>query len=202
MKKTLFAFLTFLQAGFMAHAGEYTTQSAYVGGVAGANLLSVDSDHSAGIHSFKTHSGFNVGVLAGVKFCSTENPYLNLRLEGEIVYRKNTMKSLKVHRSHTIHLHGKMTSATYMAKALYDIETNTKWTPYVGFGIGYMRTKGHFKITEGKFRGATNRFAYEYIGGIAYRIAEHTDIGAEYNYLLARKDGHEQTIAVTLKQYF
>lgn len=178
----------------MAYASEYTTQGAYVGGIAGVNLLCPD-------HHVKTHPGFNLGAFAGYKFVSCENPYLNLRLEGEISYRRNSLRKVEFH-SEKAHMHGFTDSMTYMANAFYDIETCTRWTPYVGVGIGYIHDRIHGKVQGLKLRGTEDGFASQYIGGVAYRICDGMDLGLEYRYLLARKHCNEHTVAFTVKQYF
>lgn len=200
MKKAIFAILTFLQISVMAYAGEYTTQGAYVGGIAGVNLLYPD-------HHVKTHPGFNLGAFAGYKFVSCENPCLNLRLEGEISYRRNTLKSFRLPTT-SYKVHGFTDSMTLMANAFYDFETNTRWTPYVGIGIGYIHDRIHTKCKlEGKTvgrwgKGSEDGFASQYIGGVAYRICDGMDLGLEYRYLLAREHCNEHTVAFTVKQYF
>jgi len=212
MKKTIFAFLAFLQISVMAYAGEYTLQGAYVGGLAGVNFINVDPPkrylRHQGFHDFKIQPGCNIGAFAGYKFCNCENPALNIRLEAEVSYRFNSFKSFKLH-SEKIKLHGHTNSITYMANAFYDFDLDSKWTPYIGIGIGGMhinaKTKSlkvDKKTYDLKTKGNKDVFASQYIAGLAYRIAEGTDLACEYRYLLARENANENTVALTLKRYF
>jgi outer membrane autotransporter protein len=198
MKKAIFALLTFLQLSVMAYAGENTSQGPYVGGLVGVNFM--NEKH------LDFYPGFKLGAFAGYKFSSCENPLLNMRLEGEISYRHNAVRKVKFH-SQKARIHGYTDSVNYMVNAYYDIETETKWTPYVGVGLGWVHTKEHAKFHVGNgvsIRGSQsdNRFASQYIGGLAYEIADGVQLGGEYRYVVVSKHANEHTIALTLKRYF
>lgn len=185
----------------MAYAGENTFQGPYAGGFVGLNLMNKPNHYDV-------HTGVKTGAFAGYKFSSCQYPMLNLRVEGEISYKYNQLK--KVHFNFNgvpAKLYGHVESVNYMANVYYDLETGTKWTPYVGAGIGCVHTKSQLKIAVGNgFSLLTtqrqNNFASQYVGGVAYEIACGVQLGGEYRFVLINKQSNEHNIALTLKRYF
>lgn len=72
---------------------------------------------------------------------------------------------------------GDVSSTALMANAYYDLENDTRFTPYIGAGIGVAHvdfdTAGGDEGTE---------FAYQGIVGVNYAIDPKWHVGAEYRY--------------------
>lgn len=69
-----------------------------------------------------------------------------------------------------------------MINAYYDIDTGTKFTPYVGGGIGYAHLKGTVNSRLGKMSESSNEFAWNVGAGIAYAVNENIAIDLGYRY--------------------
>jgi OmpA-OmpF porin, OOP family len=179
----------------------YTRQGFYIGGLAGVNFMHIHSLKQPGIKHNKIDPGFDVGVFLGYKFCSCENVYLNLRVEGEFSYRRNHLKSFK-NFNRTIKLHGYTDSFVVMGNAIYDIDLNSRFTPYIGIGAGYVHARVKNTSHRMRMRSESNGFGSKYIAGIDYRMTEDCDLGLRYSYLLARKHIHENSVVLTLKRFF
>ena len=72
---------------------------------------------------------------------------------------------------------GDVDSTALMANAYYDLDNDTRFTPYVGAGIGVAHvdfdTVGGDESTE---------FAYQGIAGVTYAVDQNWHVGAEYRY--------------------
>ncbi|MBR1605713.1 MAG: porin family protein [Alphaproteobacteria bacterium] len=84
----------------------------------------------------------------------------------------------------------KIKTDALLLNAYYDFETDSAFTPYVGAGIGYAKTK----ITQSRyvswalegFDKATNshtNFAWQIGAGIAYALNDHVSIDVGYRYI-------------------
>lgn len=195
MKKAFFAFLTFLQVSMIACADENTLQGPYVGGIVGIDW--------ANQHRVDYNNGYMLGAVAGYKFASSYNPYLNARVEAEISYKHNGLRNVKFN-SQKARAHGFSDAVSYMANVYYDIETGTQWTPYLGFGLGCVHTKekAKFNHNSNSHTWHDNRFATQYMGGVDYEIGCGTKVGAEYRYKHVNDYANEHILAMTMKQYF
>lgn len=151
----------------------------YVGVLGGVNMMdTVDSTYNdnAGTgdeaNEFDFKTGFGGGALVGYDFGS-------FRLQGDVIYRRN--------KGDTEFYQGATTDADFastatvapMLSVLYDIETGTDFTPYVGAGIG----AAHVKFNYDGDSGSTWSVAYQGVAGVNYDITSNLLIGAEYRYL-------------------
>ena len=72
-----------------------------------------------------------------------------------------------------------------MLNAYYDINTCTKWTPYVGAGMGVAMLKFTEKNMENGYK-ASNRtynFAWQVGAGVAYDLTKNVALDAGYRYI-------------------
>ncbi|MGE3624207.1 MAG: OmpA family protein [Bdellovibrionales bacterium] len=104
-----------------------------------------------------------------------------LRAEGEIgQFRTNADEVNGLSGSN-----GRVNNVDFMGNLYYDFRTGTRWTPYVGAGIGLAAIDvDHIgTLTNG---GAINdsslEFAYQGIAGVAYEVADHWSATADYRY--------------------
>ncbi len=72
---------------------------------------------------------------------------------------------------------GRAESGALMANAYWDIETGTRFTPYIGGGIGVAHVE--FDTTGGD---EGTEFAYQGIAGASFAIDPRWSVGAEYRY--------------------
>ncbi len=136
----------------------------YVGVGAGLNYMpDMDVDGAGISDSIDLGAGVAATVTAGYKFGGP-------RVELEAGYRHNEADSCPV-----AGCDGRYQTWTLMANALYDFQTGTGLTPYVGVGIGGARTS--VKDLDHDYV-----FAYQGIAGVSYRVTPEIDIYADYRY--------------------
>ncbi len=81
---------------------------------------------------------------------------------------------------------------TYMLNAYYDIDTGTKFTPYVGAGMGVARLKARGNVDfDGErvsdFSKSKNNFAWQLGAGAAYALTDNVSVDVGYRYTDAGK---------------
>jgi len=183
VRKYLVAIPTFLlSVAFMSQPGHAEW---YISGNVGAVFVN-DSDISGsdptipasidGEIEFDTGFGINGAVGYGIG---------NVRLEGELSYRTADMDKLSgtatigsLTLSGSGDVSGDVTSLGLMANVWYDIETGTKWVPFIGAGIGLANVDAEI---EGESEDDTV-FAYQVGAGIGYEISDSTTATLGYRY--------------------
>ncbi|HKF72034.1 MAG TPA: outer membrane beta-barrel protein [Stellaceae bacterium] len=121
--------------------------------------------------------GFAGGVNGGFEFRS------GLRLEGELVYRRHDEKSA-TSLGVTAPTHGSIDNLAIMGNAFYDFNNATRFTPYVGAGVGAARLHlDNFNAvgTPG-LSDSDWRLAYQGIAGVRYTIDPHWSASLDYRY--------------------
>ena len=122
--------------------------------------------------------GGTVGIASGYDWDN------GLALETEFAYRRNGLDHDEFHGDST-DLDGTLSSYTLLANLYYRLDTGTDFTPYVGGGVGISLLDLNMKRgDEGKFHAldTDTQFAYQGIAGLAYAVAPHWSIGAEYRF--------------------
>lgn len=122
--------------------------------------------------------GGTVGIAGGYDWDN------GLALETEFAYRRNGLDHDEFHGDST-DLDGTLSSYTLLANLYYRLDTGTDFTPYVGGGVGISLLDLNMKRgDEGKFHAldTDTQFAYQGIAGLAYAVAPHWSIGAEYRF--------------------
>lgn len=172
------AALTALAAG----SARAQTPGWYVGGEGAWSHLNDQSATatSAGISTpLKIHpgEGFAAGVNGGYEFQS------GLRLEGEAVYRRHDEKSATSFGL-TSPSHGSLDNVAIMGNAFYDFNNATKFTPYVGAGVGAARLHlDDFNAMGSPGLNASDwRLAYQGIAGVRYTIDRNWSASLDYRY--------------------
>jgi OmpA-OmpF porin, OOP family len=106
------------------------------------------------------------------------------RVEGEIGWRDNGLDKVTTPHLGEASGSGDLTPWSFMVNGYYDFDTGTKFTPYLGAGVGAVTLTG--KIEES---GATiselgrTGFGYQGIAGVAYKVTDQLAIKGEYRYL-------------------
>ena len=73
---------------------------------------------------------------------------------------------------------------SYMINAYYDFNTDSAFTPYIGGGIGYAKTKlSETKGRRGTKSNSHTNFAWQIGGGIAYAVNDNVSIDVGYRYV-------------------
>lgn len=130
-----------LMSAMPAHAQSQWWQPGWYGDIhAGAVYL--QDPHPNVVGSFdpvvKLHT--NIGAAAGISAGYQGLFIPGIRAEGEITYRTNGVDRASSSgfigsRSAT----GTIDSAAFMGNLLYDFMTDSRWTPYIGGGVGAAR---------------------------------------------------------------
>lgn len=140
-----------------------------------------DSDISAGAVSgtLETDNGFGLSGALGYHITK------DIRGELEIAYREADPDRLTVSAfglTAAGAVGGEFSEIAVMANLYYDIQTSSKFTPYVGVGIGGSRLD--IELTAG---GATSEsddtvFAYQAMAGVKYAVADNGSLVFGYRY--------------------
>jgi OmpA-OmpF porin, OOP family len=127
----------------------------------------------------KVESDIGMTIVAGGGYAF--GPF---RVEGEVGWRDNGLDKIS-----TPHLGGGSASGdfepwSFMVNGYYDFDTGTKFTPYLGLGVGAVTMTGKVEET-GTTITDTGRtgFGYQGIAGVAYQINDQLAIKGEYRYL-------------------
>lgn len=84
----------------------------------------------------------------------------------------------------------------------YDYELGEMYTPYFGVGVGFAHNRVVSEIPKGGAYTRNNKFAYQLMGGVHYKIQEKTYAGLEYKYLASDKDSRGHSVSATIKRHF
>jgi OmpA-OmpF porin, OOP family len=145
------------------------TKGAYVFGDIGANWLR--DAHTNGVNTTYSYDTGWAGVAGGGWGFGN-----GIRLEGELGHRGSDVSNTG----------GDATATTFMANALYDFDTGTPFTPYVGVGTGLAHVRFHnvgVPGTSNSINDDDNVWAYQGIVGGTYQLRDHWKIDANYRYL-------------------
>lgn len=160
----------------VAHAAEKT--GPYVSLGVGANFLN-DADTTGG--SGTKTMDFDTGV-AGIGALGYKLDK-NWRTELEIGYRHNGIDSVSGGGGGNGDVH----AWDYMGNVLYDIDTGSNWTPYLGLGAGavHYHAAGVQLTPITTVNDGDTVFAYQGILGVAYDFTPNTQMFVDYHYLRA-----------------
>lgn len=78
---------------------------------------------------------------------------------------------------------GDFDSSTWMLNAYYDFDTGTRFTPYIGLGLGMMNVELSYRPGDVEvIKDDDNVFAYQLIGGLNYEVNDSFSVFASYRY--------------------
>ncbi len=139
----------------------------YVAGGLGASFLNdVDTTDSTG---FTITTDFDTGFLGTGAFGRS---FGNFRAEGEVFYNTNdvsTVSALGISLAGS----GDVSTTGLMVNGYYDFETNSKWRPYIGGGIGGANVSVNSLSVLGFLLADDDDtvFAYQVKVGVAYEFS-------------------------------
>jgi outer membrane protein OmpA-like peptidoglycan-associated protein len=139
-----------------------------------ATVMNPGSNTPSKIHPGE---GFAAGANGGYEFGS------GLRLEGELVYRRHDEKSASV-PGVTFPTHGSIDNIAIMGNAYYDFHNSTRFTPYIGAGVGAARLHlDDFNNVGAPGLSADDwQLAYQGIAGVRYTIDPNWSASLDYRY--------------------
>ena len=165
-------------AALMAPTGAKATEGWYAGGSA-LTVFQTDADSKAGGVTDKVQSDTGWGLMGNGGYGWANG----LRAEGELAYRYNDIDKVTGTGSGATSS-GHLRNLSLMANGFYDFNTATRFTPYVGAGLG-----GSF-VQADKISSVNGRtldddrlaFAYQAIAGVKADIDDHWAVTADYRY--------------------
>lgn len=178
MKKFLSTCLIFL--GLFAvtncYGDSYQNTGFYVGALGGPAWAPMKDYHDEYYDiKYQSNTGYRVGGIFGYKFwpiASSSAITVYPRLEGEIAYQKNTY----TYKEMTDGIESEKGKDNYdvligMANAYLDLDIGSRFTPYVGGGVGFS------------YHTMDTGFKYQGIVGVNYALCEKLDLSVDYRYL-------------------
>jgi opacity protein-like surface antigen len=111
-------------------------------------------------------TGFNINGALGYRFG-------RFRLEGELAYLKNNLGKFSF-RGSDLDADGDLSILGGLASLYFDILTNSRWTPYLGGGIGIANVSAN-DVAAGPFSVRDkddNAFAYQIKAGLSYSLSD------------------------------
>jgi opacity protein-like surface antigen len=121
-------------------------------------------------------TGYGFGVAGGYDFGE-------FRIEGEVAYRTNPGDQANFRTAPSGDLDGEVSALTIMVNAYYDFETNSRFTPYLGAGLGAGQVELDLESrTPGPPVGVSGTgwgFAAQGIAGAGYEVSESVEVFAE-----------------------
>ena len=158
-------------------AAQAGTNGFYVGGAAGVNFA---TDASIKNGAFSDTLKYDTGAAGSL---SVGYGYGNgIRTELEASLRSNDINGLK--NNGLASPSGTTRTWGVLVNALYDINTGTAFTPYVGAGVGLGIVNAKLNAANvSQFNGTDTQFAYQGIAGVSYAINQNLALTADYRYL-------------------
>lgn len=156
-----------ITAAPMAHA-----QNWYMGAQMGLNMVTDAESGVPGTPFSDIEYDWGFGLLGQVGVSIADR----YRIEGEIGWRRNSVDEFA-----GVNADGQANLFSFMVNGYYDIKTGTKWTPYIGAGVG----GAVFDLGLNAMDDNDVTFAYQGIAGVAYRLNDNLSIKADYRYFSA-----------------
>ncbi|HUY68754.1 MAG TPA: OmpA family protein [Alphaproteobacteria bacterium] len=180
MKKiSFFKFIVFTALFLtpLAFANADTVPGWYIGaGVIGSQPI--DSTANVGSTNNKVDYDFGWGVLGELGYAWHDG----WRTEGEFAYARSNVNKVNGVTENS----GRINNLYLMGNLYYDFQTGTRWTPYVGGGLGLAAPDAdHIGVLSngGDLNDSDFQFAYQAIAGVAYELTDHLALSADYRYV-------------------
>lgn len=163
----------------------------YVGGGVGANFAHNSTAHNArGDRTIEYDPGLT--YLGNVGYGWREG----FRVEGEVMHsRSNVVRMLNAPANAPYD--GQLNNTNLFANAYYDMNTNTRFTPYVGAGIGiaFVTADKIGVFSNGGFiDGTETELAYQGIAGVSAKLDKNWSLTADYRYIRTAEPSFKNTL--------
>jgi opacity protein-like surface antigen len=184
------------QLVLMGSAAADVSKGPYVGLDGGmawtANITYVTSYGGCSIYycyapTYYNAATFNLGYSAGAQIGYA---FGGPRVEFEYNYRNNGASTVYTPVGNQS-ASGSLTSNNFMVNVLYDFDTGSQWTPYVGLGLGVADVSAnniHSAVTVpvGPFLdGSSSKFAAQFIFGVEYAASDNFGVFIDWRGLWA-----------------
>ena len=168
-------------------AAQAATDGFYVGGAAGVNFASDAKTNNA---RTSDDVKFNTGAAGALSLGYGYGNGFRSEFEGSI--RNNGVSSLKNGSLNSPS--GSTTTWGLMVNGLYDFNTGTAFTPYVGAGIGLALTNSKLSGSNvSRYSGTDTQFAYQGIAGVSYAFNPNLSLTADYRYFATTDNTYSST---------
>jgi len=151
-------------------------QGPYVG--INGSVVSVDDINLSGAE-FRSDAGFGIGIVGGYDFGL-------FRMEGELSYRKNNVDEIEIGYwgNGSMDGDGDITSTSLLVNGYFDMENNTRLTPYVGLGLGIANIAFNNVSALGidLIDDDTTKTAAQLAVGFSYDVTDKVAIDFSYRY--------------------
>ncbi len=177
MKKTVLAVaaLAMLAVPMTSFAAD---DSVYIKGNLGLGLV-MDADidnmpNNTGSAKMTFDGGFLGTLAVGYDFAG---PF---RAEGEYGWVKNDLDQLTYNNSYGHFREGDLKIQSLMVNGYYDVDTGSKWVPFIGAGIGWAKVDLNTPALP--LGDNDNVFAYQFMAGVTYVIDDRWAVDAQYRF--------------------
>jgi OmpA-OmpF porin, OOP family len=150
------------------------TNGLYIAGGAGLNWLRDAETRVNGAGTGDTESDLGWAGIGAVGWGFGNG----FRIEGELGYREN-----EVDRLTNSSASGDISSWSVLGNVLYDFNTGTKFTPYIGAGLGIARVMLDARAGGTTVDDSDSVVAFQGIGGVAYALTDMLKLDLSYRYL-------------------
>ena len=151
----------------------------YVAGSLGLSLP-VDAEITApGTSGGDISLDGGLGLSAGLGYQLANG----LRFEAGLAYQKNDLDKGK-DATGEVKMNGDVSSTAFLASAYYDIPTGTKFSPFLGGGVGLAKVRLNDVALEGGEHWDNNDvvFAYHLSLGVSFAVNPQLNLDAGYRY--------------------
>jgi len=159
----------------------------YIAGRAGLSMPQDSTVKTSALPGTRIEFGFNDKFTGAGAVGLREGNY---RSEIEIGYQKNDLNSISASgmtiNPATVGLSGNVSILTGLVNAYYDIDTGTRFRPYVSGGVGFARIDAKFNVTGVTGISTSDQdtvLAYQFGAGLGYDVSDNITIEAGYRYL-------------------
>jgi outer membrane protein OmpA-like peptidoglycan-associated protein len=157
------------------------TDGWYAGAEAGATFAPKIQFHLPDGNAWTQKQDFGYAVSGQVGYA-----FGPVRVEGELSWRQNDLDKINDNFG-TYGANGNINALGAMANVYYDIYTGTKFTPYIGAGVGALnlgedRVKANGVLVTDD---SDLRPGYQGIAGVSYAVDDQLSIKADYHYTRA-----------------
>lgn len=153
------------------------TEGFYVGAGAGVNWTRDADVRDYPSSGFGLKESFKLGGIGDLS--AGYATAMGLRAELEFAWRwRNGIDGTESATPALQGLGGKTSSIAFMGNALYDVNTGTAFTPYIGLGAGVAQVRQ-------SLNGASDKdwvFAYQGIVGASYAVTDNVAVTLDYRY--------------------
>ncbi len=116
----------------------------------------------------------DTGILGTAAVGASGGAFGNFRVEAEVLYNTNDVSTLSVAGVGSVSAGGDISTLGLMVNGYYDIDTNSKWRPFIGGGIGGANVSINSLSAVGVLLADDDAtvFAYQVKVGVAYEFTQ------------------------------